>query len=415
MDRVQEEIKKAKEGEQKLSEAEKKLQAAKEKVTKDIKKQVQDVIAKAEANGDEMIQRVEITCQQHMKILQENQHHTKERLTRLQNVHSATQNVVDTAADHVYMKQHASLVDKMEKLCLTQHEAPSSDFHYLQFNPVPFPPNSPWFDDDKTYGKQICGLKLVHEFGSFQKAQGIAANQAGLLAVVDSKAKKAQVFQCENSEFKSQFYLGSSSTGHTKEISLEPFQVAVNSEGKFCITVDGGHVKIFSPSGRYEMAFQSYTTGPIATTPDNKIITGNRDSHEINVFQSAGENYKIMKTHKIGPYKIQCIASNGKQIVYTTGRHGKVCAIDFETGQALWSLDMVLPLGICYEYKSNTVLIAGNAKELGKNVIEQYCSTTGRLISRLATGLFNPYAMTVTYDNKLLVADRKTVKVYEIQ
>ena len=415
MDRVQEEVKKAKEGEQKLSEAEMKLKAAKEKATKDIKKQVQDVMAKAEAKGDEMIERVEATCQQHMKILQENQHHTKERLTRLQNVHSATQNVVDTAADHVYMKQHASLVDKMEKLCVTQHEAPSSDYSSLCSYSGPCQMNSLCFGHAALYGNKLSGLKLVHEFGSFQKAVGTAATQTNLLAVVDYEATKTEVFSCNSGEFKSQFCLGSSSDGCTYETLVKPVSVAVTSEGKFCVTDTGSKVKIFSPSGRNESTFHSNGSGQITTTPDDKIITGNNNTHEIAVFQSVGENYKKMKTHKTGPYQINSIASNGKQIVYTTGSDGKVCAIDFETGQALWSLDIVFPLGICYEHKSNTLLIAGNAKKQGKFTIQQYCSTTGRLISRLATGLCNPYAMTVTHDNKLLVADRKTVKVYEIR
>ena len=416
MDCVQEEVKKAKEGERKLSEAEKKLQAAKEKATIDIKKQTQDVIAKAEAKEDEMIKRVEATCELHMKILKENQHHTKDRLTRLQNVHSATQNVVDMAADHVYMKQHASLVDKMEKLCVTQHEMPSLDYSSLCFNPGSCQMNSACFGDAALYGYKICGLKLVSEFGSFQQAQGIAANQDGLLTVVDYKAKKAEVFSCESGEYKSQFCLGSSGDVCTDETLVKPLQVAVTSEGKFCVTVDGGQVKIFSSSGKYVRAFQGYTTGLITTTPDDKIITGNNKSHEITVFQSVGENYKIMKIHKVarGTYDIQCIASNGKQIVYTTSSDGKVFAIDFETGQALWSLDIPWPLSVCYEHKSSTLLIAGNAQKQGKCTIEQYCSTTGRLISRLATGLWNPLAMTVTYDNKLFVADLKTVKVYEI-
>ena len=415
MDHIQEEVKKEREDERKLSEAELKLQAAKEKVTNDIKKHTEEVMAKVEAKRDEMIQLVEATCRQHMNILQEKQNHTKERLMRLRNVHSATQNVVDTAADHVYVKQHASLIDKMEKLCATQQEAPSLDFRSLCFNPAPFPPNSPWFGDALLHGNKICSLELVNEFGSFQKAQGIAATQTGLLAVVDALVKKAEVFVCENGEFKRQFVLGASSDKPTDATLTTPFRVAVTSEEKFCVTDTGGKIKIFSSSGKYERTFQSSGTGVITTTPDDTIITCNDIRHEIAVYQSVDEDYKIMTIHKTDQPRISNITSNGKQIVYTTGSAGKVFAIDFEIGQALWSLNMVMPLGICFEHKSSTLLIAGNSKVQGNFAIDQYCSTTGRLISRLATKLWNPYAMTVTHDNKVVVADEKTVKIYEIQ
>ena len=150
----------------------------------------------------------------------------------------------------------------------------------------------------------------------------------------------------------------------------------------------------------------------ITTTPDDMIVVGSQSRGDISVYQSSGE---LLKTHAIDSNNIQDIASNGKQIAYTTGSEGNVCVIDFESGQTLWTLDMVFPLGVCYAPGSNSLLVAGNAKTRGKFSIEQYCSISGCLISRVASGLFNPFAMNTTRDKKLLVADGKTVKVYQIQ
>ena len=416
MYRVREEVKKAQVDRKKLMQAEAELKAAKEKAKEYIDKQVQDVITKAEAKGAEMIQIVEATCQRHMEILHENQHYTDRRLMQLQS------------------RWGTPSVKKPRE---TQHEMPSFYYSSLCFKPGSCQMNSSCFGYASFCDNKICGLKLINEFGSFQYAQGIAANQAGSLVVVDYGAKKAEVFSSDKSKFKSQFYLRSPSVVYNDgsyfnvsndETLAQPISVAVTSKGKFCVTVDKDQVKIFSPSGRYESTFQSNGHhGQITTTPDDTIITcndkgyinvhrsGNNSSHIINFMHgSVLGNYQIMETYKIDPCNIDQVASNGKQIVYTSAEKNKVFAIDFKTGQALWSLDTVFPLGICYECKSNTLLIAGNSKERGKHVIEQYCSTTGRLISRLATGLFNPLAMTVTHDNRLLVADVKTVKVYEI-
>ena len=109
------------------------------------------------------------------------------------------------------------------------------------------------------------------------------------------------------------------------------------------------------------------------------------------------------------------LSQQWKQIAFTSYDTDKVCVIDFVTGQTLWTSDMVAPLGICYEPKSNTILVAGGSKYAKECVIEQYCSTTGRLIARLASGLYLPHGMTVTHDSKLVVADMKTVKIYNIQ
>ena len=64
-------------------------------------------------------------------------------------------------------------------------------------------------------------------------------------------------------------------------------------------------------------------------------------------------------------------------------------------------INTCIVLGICYELKSNNLLVAGGSHKPGQSEIYQYCSSTGHLISYLAYGLFVPCAMTTTHDNQL--------------
>ena len=142
------------------------------------------------------------------------------------------------------------------------------------------------------------------------------------------------------------------------------------------------------------------------------IVVGCNITGDIRVYKSSGD---LLKTHAIDSKCIQDIVSNGVHIAYTTDSEGTVCVIDFKTGNKLWTFDTIWSLGLCIHSKSDTILVAGHKRDRGKNVVKQYCITTGRMISRLASRLFNPFAMNTTRDKKLLVADGKTVKVYQIQ
>ena len=455
MEHVQEEMERTRIEKQELIEMERKLQEAKEKAKSDIKKQVQQVMSKVEAKERQMMELVETNYQKNLSTVQEKQSQIEDRLSCLQNVHSVTRNIVDTVADHNLIKQTTSLVDQMENLCLTHHsgasslnldslvftpgsglqdmswlghvgsyrqtprvglqantrqsEAPSLDMDSAQVNPRSRLHNASQIGYIVSYSKNTCKLKLISEFGEFQFAHGVAATRTGLLAVVDYNAKAVSIYRKDNGDFKRQYRLGSSqSNGNV----TRPKAIAVTSDGKFFIC-DDGVVKVFSPDGRYERSWpKSVDATRITTTPDDMIVIGSSTQKVISVHQSNGE---MIRTHQADCKEIIDIASNGKQIAFTTGTKRKVYVIDFVTGQTLWKVDMVWPLGICYEQRSNTLLVAGGSYHSGQRVIEQYCSTTGHLIWHLASGLYAPWAMTTTHENKLVVADGKTVKVYQIE
>ena len=273
---------------------------------------------------------------------------------------------------------------------------------------------SPLFAEIAATDSRRLKFTLSTEFGTFQKAQGIAASKTGLIVVCDTPNNTVTVFQKDCGEYKCQFSLDAPLLNVFKKMS-KPLAVAVTSEDKFLVS-DNGVVKVFSPSGRYERDWKSVGASGFARTPDDMIVIGNRVKQVITVHKCDEE---LIRMHQADCKTMQDIASNGKQITFTTVNPGKVCAIDFVTGQTLWTLDMVSPLGICYEQKSNTLLVAHGSREKGNNlghfVIDQYCSVTGHLISCLASGLRNPIAMTILPDSTLAVADLKSVKIYNIQ
>ena len=428
---MQVEVEKAENEEKNLKEMARKMEAATNKAKSDIKRRARQIITKIEVIEKGMLDCIDNNDQQHMKSLLEKQKQLANRRTRLQNACLTTQKEADTAVDNVYVKQHASLIDKIDKLCckkprVLHNETSVHDLDSLRFTPSSVEVNSSWFGDVVLYGNKICRLKLTTEFGDFQKAQGVAATQEGLLAVVDAAdAREVIIYRNDNGEYKrlstSKETTNSGGIKTAKKATksggnvIRPIAVAATSEGRRFIS-DDGVVKVFSPEGSYETSWPtSIVASSVTTTPDDMIVIGNRRIIKgvVSVHQPNGE---LIRTHQTGCQNIADIASNGKQIAFTEGgsNNDKVRAIDFETGQTLWTFDMVRSGGICYEQKSNTLLVAGG-EYAGEQVIEQYCCTTGRLISRLASGLYLPFAMTVTHDSKLVVADHKTLKIYNIQ
>ena len=363
-------IQKIKNDEQILNEKKRKIESATLQAEKDVQKRVQEIVAEVEAHGKEMIASIRETCPRQTKIIQENLNHTRDKLTRLQNLESVTKNAINTAADHVYMKQHSSLTDQMEKLFVTSpvespHETPSPDLDSVRFYPGSCPTDIlPLFGNAVVYGNKMCRLKLITELvcgtsTKFQQARAVATTSTGLLAVVDTGAKDVFVYGNDNGEYK---YLSSSAqTGKSNGSVTKPIAVTTTSDGKLFIS-DYGVIKVFSAEGPYEKSWsKSAVASRITSTPDDMIVICRR--RLITVYRSNGD---WVRTHETSYKSIRGIASNGKQIAFTTYDPDKVCVLDFVTGQTLWTVDMVCPLGICYEQRSNTILVAGGSKCLTK-------------------------------------------------
>ncbi len=405
---VGEEIQKGKRKLKDLDYAEREMNAAEQQALRDIKKRAHDIIAEVVSKEKEMIKRVKTTYEEHKNIFDEKQNDMKDKVAQLQNVHAATRDLLDTAPDHVCVRKYKTLVGKMDDGLKIKDVVTPDDLGSLHFRAGPGPVNPSWFGDVMIRGNKVCGLKLVQEFGPFECASGVAVNQAGLIAVVDRLDDKVSIHREVGGEYKHQFCLGYSSQMLT---ITKPIRVAVTSQGEFFVTdsrnvVDEFVTKVFSSSGEYKKTV-AHVGNRITITSDDMIVTSNSKTGVIAVHQSDG---KLIRKHRRASFKnVTDITSNGKQIVFTTyhpdqPENDKLCAVDLVTGQIIWSVNIYMPGGVCYEPTSNTILVG--AGPLHRGVLYQVCSTTGRLISRLEGGFVNPLKLTMTHDNRLLVADQ---------
>ena len=409
LDQVQAKVKEIDTSQKKIEDVEKQVKAAVETALSGINRRADAIIAKVEAIRTALQERVNEINGENVKTIQDQRNSNSDLKKKLNNIQSASQNIVDTANDYAYMKQHNSLIDKMEKLCITKHETTTSDLACLHFNSGSDSVSPEWFGNVVEGDHREQKLTLLAEFGAFKQAVGVAEIKPGLLAVVDRQSEEVIIYHDNNGKYKRHMCLGDSEDDPNGKLT-NPLSVTATCDGKFLV-IDDGPVKVFSSTCKYEKTLP-ISGNRITATPDDRIVIGSRHRRDITVYQSNG---KLLKTHKINSDNIQGIGSNDNQIAYTTGSKNKICVIDFETGQELWSLDMTWPLGICYEQRSNGLLTAGGSTKQGNHFIEHRCSTTGRLISRVASGLCNPCTMITTYDGLVLIADLKTVKVYKMK
>ncbi len=407
--KVEQERKKLEDDDKILADMEETLEAGREVAEESVKKQLQVIVSEAEAKAKDMIADIQSKCQLQMETLKEKRHHTSDMITHLNNVRSSFQAVADTATDHVYVKRHTSLFDRMNKLCITvnQHGMPSPNLATLDFQPGSGAITLPSFGKVVGYNENMYELKLVHEFGTFQQAQDIVQTKTGVLAVVDPPADEVSIY---DKECKQQFSLGVSTTNPEEKVT-RPFSVAITAENEFLVAQKGHVIKMFSQSGSYKKTLTD-AGDRLATTPDGMMLTGSSSRKFLSIHRSDG---RLIQKHKLDCETISGIATNGKHIALTTGKAGNsVHAIDFETGQEVWKRTLAIPRAICYERNSNTLLVS-SGETLGHFKIGQYCSMTGNLLAYLALGLYNPLAITVSQDGKkILVADVKTVKVYNV-
>ena len=259
---LQEMIKKIKHDVHILNEEKRKIESASLQAEENVQHRVQEIIAEVEAHGKEMIASIRETCLRQTGIIQDKLDHTRDELTRLQNLDSVTKNAIDTAADHVYMKHHSSLIGQMEKLCVsTPVESPlgtpSSDLDSVLFYPGSLPTDIlPLFGHVVINGNKMCRLKLITELAygtsKFQHAQATATTSTGLLAVVDVEAQDVLIYGNENGEYR---HLSSSAeTGMSNGNVTYPSAVATTSNGKLFIS-DYGVIKVFSSAGAYEKSW----------------------------------------------------------------------------------------------------------------------------------------------------------------
>ena len=152
-------------------------------------------------------------------------------------------------------------------------------------------------------------------------------------------------------------------------------------------------------------------------TPIGQIVVGETQRNAITVHSVRGE---LLRTFHTNIHGVNQIATNGRQIAYVKTDMGKVCVIDFKSGETHAELSVPHATAACFDDQSGSLLIAKAGQQAGRGSIEQYCLKSFKHIRCLAKDLFMPLALAIdprkaitSYD-KLAVADCLSVKVYNM-
>ena len=122
----------------------------------------------------------------------------------------------------------------------------------------------------------------------------------------------------------------------------------------------------------------------------------------------------------ISPFSIAALC--GTHVAVSDYTEDKVCVYDLQSRKETLNLDIPGAHAICYDRQSECMLISRFTKKddyfgepvNGSGVIEQYCSTTGQLVARLARELIHPRHMTFIDGNTLAISNRTTIKLCKI-
>lgn len=329
--------------------------------------------------------------------------------------HTHVEDNIDNMTDYDYIMAHHDFLEKMRML--TVKEKPADIFmkpSVSKFVASPGDLNLGWFTKTKQ-------MNLEQEFGEFESASGIVATPQGTLTVSDFGNNQVTVFSEQDKEFKKQMNITLSTANQCM-----PIDVAYTPDSKFLI-VRGSGIEVYSTKGKYkrkisttilegEAANSTVDVCSVATTPDGHILAADYGKSAITVHDPTG---RIMKTISTS-VKPQCLAAiRNSHVVMSDFHSGKVCIIDLETAEETLNVNIPEAQGVCYDEQTDCILVVRNERGsevgrvfIGTGVIEQYCRTTGRLISCLAQDLYHPRSLAFTLDGRLAVADSKTIKVY---
>ena len=385
--------------------------------------QVQMLTADLQSKARTLKVRLSGMKKQKLARLHEQKAATKEQIRQIETAYTSTKSCTDSGDQNT---EQTNLNDAFSSSCSlgTMSNISGHDLLDIRFQ------SSTRRGKASAYMLQIGQLvykrKLVlsSEFGvgSFQKAQGIAVTHNGLLAVADSRANHVGVYCLEDSKYKRSFQLGAGDGGSSDGKITRPLDVGITSDGKFLV-IDSSMVKLYSNDGRFEKAFRTGLQDIDDLSAPQGVTTTGSNGNDIIVIADLGR--QVITLHKTSGAFIRMlkvdidprnrIATNGRHIFFTNYQEGKLCAIDFQSGEKVQQLDIPRVTAICLDEKSGSMILGRNDGSQGSGVIEQYCMTTGKLVARLASGLYAALGMTITDDDQLIVADMISVKVYSIK
>ena len=340
---------------------------------------------------------------------------------------ATVKNTIDTTNPHELVMKHGDLAQTVNSLLdkdLKVHKFGNPVIGMTKYDAYKKP----------TDMKEILGsifpirkltCEYVAEVGSFRLAADIVPRSNDSFVVHDMKKQKVyNIAKNYALEYFKEAHLPKSSGN-------EPINgVAVTSQGRYLVARES-HIDVYSPSRAYEGQFNFRSTGGkihdqgyrcasrIAVMNDgtDRVVIGDERNLTL-IIVSVKEVVLRVFQISVSPMRI-CTMANG-MVAVSNWREGKLCIVDIESGKEVHVLKIPQILAACYHAPLDCLLVGRNMMQdengqevPGSGVIEQYCTSTGRFVGRIAGGLYYPQDLAITGD-LLAVADCKSVKVMRV-
>ncbi len=377
-----------------------------------IDEQVNKVIDLVREQGEKVKNRLRIMEESRLAKFHEEKEIIDERLQAIKITQAQARRKRASLPDQVYTTRYKPLVKKLQMLC---NDIPG-DFKGSTQVPKFIPDPSPLQLETLELGRIEMCLKVenVTEFGRFEYAKAIASvPDVDGFAVTDFYGKQV-VFAIDND-------------GSYKEhISLEigerkygPTDISVTSEGDILLATWVG-IEVFSSVGEHKYSIEKgdFKEGVYSVTSasEGRILVGNIEQSTIAIHEFQSDLSKLVKTLRVNlqPYHI---ATNDSHVAISQQVTNTIAVVNLDSGEELFRVAVEGVTGICYEHTSNSLLVAktaGDGLKGNKGSVEQYCADTGRWMGQLVSGLYSPQALALNDKGLLAIADRKSVKVFQI-
>lgn len=196
----------------------------------------------------------------------------------------------------------------------------------------------------------------------------------------------------------------------TSDGTWNPLGVAVSPEdGHFCVTM-WDRTRIYSPQGTLAKEFK----GPLKhgmvcvnITTNGTLILGHFETSGSLAICHPVNGMKKLKTSIPQKYMTLIRDTHVAMSDYETG---KVIVMNIKTGQETLSINVPWVRGVCYDQKTNCLLVVANR---GSD-IEQYSYTSGKFVTRLMRGLNNGCYLVLSSSGILALTENGCVKLYKV-
>ena len=408
-----------------VKDIEKQIQHSIEQEGRKIKKSIERIQAQAQAQGQELVIQME-----NLSGLTEIKQNVAQLETEVKSIHES-QSKLKSMSDDEFCSQTDALANQLTKLQVDNKPkttgASQCVSKFIANEQVQLGKVVKHKQDKRE--RDTRQIDSVQDLGQFLYVKSLASNSKGMLAVGSFNRQRDGVvtlFHKEDSRFMIQHQF---EVDCSKEMKMN---IALDNNDNILLVMETAKFDVYSANGICQKTVSlefltQHRIGPkalsIRTTTDSKILIGSAFARHVEVrfvtIHSA--EYALLKTIPISIIPL-CIADiRGTHVAVGDPYSNKVCVYDLQSGKETRNFDIPGAASICYSQQSDCMLIGRVTlnehltPDHGTGTIDQFCSTTGKLVTPLAKDVKAfPDGMALVDDDTLAVSDALTVKLCKL-